>query len=150
MLKVVYENLAVGVEGNVANTATEKQPFIDLDQINNKQNILNYGTLEGNNWLLTDDVKILPDDLEHTALGYWSEQLSNSDGTFDNDIKITRTYTGSFTSPGFTITFDTYNETYASEVIIKWYRGTSVLDTKTFNPTSSIYFVQIMLLHIIK
>lgn len=32
-IKVVYEDLAVGVSGNVTNTATEKQDFVDLTEL---------------------------------------------------------------------------------------------------------------------
>lgn len=77
-LKVVYENKPVGVEGNVTNTASEKQDFVDLEELDRENNILHYGTLEGNNWPLRDDVYILPDDLEAVDIGYISTQLSDS------------------------------------------------------------------------
>ena len=56
-IKIVYENKAVGVTGNVTNTASDKQDFVDLTELDDSSvEIKNYGTLEGNNWLLTDDV----------------------------------------------------------------------------------------------
>lgn len=141
-VKIVYENKAVGIEGNVTNTASEKQSFVDLTELDRENNIANYGTLEGNNWLLTDDVKILPDDLESIDLGYWSTNLSDSSGEFTSPIIITRTYNANFTSPGITFTFDTYNNIYATEVNIKWYRGSTLLDSKDYTPNDSIYFCE--------
>ena len=49
-------------------------------------------------------------------MGYISTQLSDSNGEFTSPIQITRTYNGSFTAPGISLTFDTYNGVYPSEV----------------------------------
>lgn len=118
-LKVVYENKPVGVEGNVTNTASEAQDFVDLAELDRDNDIAHYGTLEGNNWPLRDDVLILPDDLEAVDMGYISTQLSDSNGEFTSPITITRTYNGSFSAPGISLTFDTWNSVYATEVNVK-------------------------------
>lgn len=143
MIKVVYKDLAVGVEGNVTNTTNDKQEFVDMAQIENQDiNVLNYGTLEGNHWALKESVKILPDDLTNVDLGYWSTEISDADGNFNTPITITRTYNGQFTSTGMTIVFDTNNNVYASEVNVKWYRGTTLLDEKNYTPNNATYFFQ--------
>lgn len=134
-IKIVYENKAVGVTGNVTNTASDKQDFVDLTELDDSSvEIKNYGTLEGNNWLLTDDVLILPDDLSSVGMGLWSTQMSDSNGDFDTPITLTRTYNGLFTAPGITLTFDTYNNTYADEVNVKWYRDDTLLYDIDYEP----------------
>lgn len=141
-LKVVYENKPVGVEGNVTNTASEAQDFVDLAELDRDNDIAHYGTLEGNNWPLRDDVLILPDDLEAVDMGYISTQLSDSNGEFTSPITITRTYNGSFSAPGISLTFDTWNSVYATEVNVKWYRGATLLYDVDFEPTGPVYFCE--------
>lgn len=142
-IKVVYENKAVGVTGNVTNTASDMQDFVDLTQLDDPNVVIkNYGTLEGNNWLLKDDVLILPDDLTSVGMGLWSTQMSNDDGSFDTPIVVTRTYNNTFTAPGVTLTFDTYNNTFADRVNVKWYRDSTLLYDNDYEPNSSVYFCE--------
>ena len=141
-LKVVYENKPVGVEGNVTNTASEMQEFVDLEELDRANDIAHYGTLEGNNWPLRDDVLILPDDLETIDMGYISNQLSDSNGEFTSPIVITRTYNGSFTAPGVSLTFDTWNNVYATEVNVKWYRGNTLLYNVDYEVNAPVYFCE--------
>lgn len=142
-VKVIYENKAVGASESVVTSGTEAQPFVDYTELNNEEiNIKNYGTLEGNAWKLSDDVSIFPDDLESVDMGYWSVQMSDENGNFENEIVLTRTYTGTFTAPGITITFDSYNNEYASELNVKWYRNNEVLHDVDFYPNNAIYFCQ--------
>lgn len=141
-LKVVYENKPVGVEGNVTNSASEQMDFVDLTELDRENDIKNYGTLEGDNWLLTDDVLILPDDLESIDLGYVSEQISDASGNFASPIVITRTYNGNFSAPGISLTFDTYNGLYAKDVNIKWYRDTTLLYDKDYEIDRAVYFAE--------
>ncbi len=141
-LKVVYENKPVGIEGNVTNSASEQMDFVDLTELDRENDIKNYGTLEGDNWLLTDDVLILPDDLESIDLGYVSEQISDASGNFASPIVITRTYNGNFSAPGISLTFDTYNGLYAKDVNIKWYRDSTLLYDKDYEIDRAVYFAE--------
>lgn len=143
MIKVVYKDLAVGVEGNVTNTTNDKQEFVDMASLDNQNtNILNYGTLEGNHWSLRNNVLILPNDVSDIDLGYWSTEMSDDNGDFDTPITITRTYTGTYTSTGMTIEFDSNNNVYAKNVNIKWYRGATLLDEKDYVVNNATYFFQ--------
>lgn len=141
-LKVVYENKPVGVEGNVTNSASEQMDFVDLTELDRENDIKHYGTLEGDNWLLTDDVLILPDDLESIDLGYVSEQISDASGNFASPITITRTYNGSFSAPGISLTFDTYNGLYGKNVNIKWYRDSTLLYDNDYEIDKAVYFAE--------
>lgn len=140
MIRVVYENKPVGIDGAVSTSGSEQQEFVDYEELNNENiNIAHYGTLEGNNWRLEDSVKILPDNLEAIDLGYVSTQLSDANGEFEEEIVLTRIYDGTFTSPAITFTFDTYNETFPTDINVKWYRDDELLEDVDFTPNASFY-----------
>lgn len=86
----------------------------------------------------------LPSDIKKTNIGLWSEQLSNDDGTFSEPITLTLESEGQYSSQGFTLTFDKFNDIHPTSINIKWYRavGESVelLSDKDFEPSSSVYF----------
>ena len=81
---------------------------------------------------------------ESANLGLLSKQMSNDDGTFDEPIFLEFTSEGQYSSQGFTLTFDTFNNIYATRVKIKWLRitgeGISILAEEEFEPTSAFYF----------
>lgn len=59
-------------------------------------------------------------------------------------IELTLTSDGQYTSQGLTLTFDTYNNIYATRLKIKWLRitdeGITTLDEKEYNPDNAFYF----------
>lgn len=87
----------------------------------------------------------LPSDPTTANIGLWSEQLSNDDGTFETPITVTLTSEGQYSSQGFTLTFDKFNEIYPTKLTIQWFRVTSegiedLSGEVEFNPTSGTYF----------
>ena len=94
---IVYKDVAVGAKENSTVTASEKQDFVNLDDLKKDIQATNYATLENNMWLLDGTFEVLPDDAE--SVGYWSEQLStetNSAGlyVFSLPIIISRQFNG--------------------------------------------------------
>lgn len=77
-------------------------------------------------------------------LGLWSNQLSGEDGVFETPIVLELTSVGQYSSQGITLTFDTYNDIFATRVGIKWMRITdseiTTLAEEEFVPTSAFYF----------
>ena len=94
--------------------------------------------------VLNGEATAFPSTPDESNLGLWSEQISNADGTFTTPIVLTLTSQGQFTSQGFTFTFDTYNDIFATDVNIHWWRdaeGTlSDLGEMDFEPDSAFYF----------
>ena len=88
--------------------------------------------------------ELFPSAPEKTNLGLWSEQMSNADGSFTNPVVLELESEGQYTSQGLTLTFDTYNDIYASRVHIKWLRitdeGIAELAEGTFEPDTASYF----------
>lgn len=88
----------------------------------------------------------LPSNPNTANIGFWSEQLSNDDGTFTTPITLTLSSEGQYSSQGFTFTFDEFNDIYPTKLTIQWFRETSsgIEDLSKgaieFNPTSGFYF----------
>lgn len=83
---------------------------------------------------------------ENTNLGLWGEQISNNKGIFAEPIVLTLTSDGQYSSQGFTFTFDTYNNIFASRLSIKWLRVIDeeeiTLSEKEYMPDSASYFCE--------
>lgn len=81
---------------------------------------------------------------ENANLGLWSEQISNDDGTFTTPIVLELESVGQYSSQGLTLTFDTYNQIYATRLSIKWLRitgeGITTLAEQEFTPNNAFYF----------
>lgn len=88
-LRLVYSDLAVGAKQNFTyslNNQWSETRGTDLQIEDPTYN--HFGTLEGDNWLLTDEVLILPDDLSNTYLGLWSSNLSEDDNTLVRQLNL--------------------------------------------------------------
>lgn len=96
--------------------------------------------------LLDGETELLPQNYDGLNIGLVSENISETDGTFTEPIVLTLESQGQYTSQGLTLTFDTYNEIYATDINIKWYRVVegveTLLDEKPFTPTSAYFFCQ--------
>lgn len=96
--------------------------------------------------VLDGEAQAFPSVPENANLGIWSEQVSNDDGTFDEPIVLELESVGQYSSQGLTLTFDVYNNIYANDVNVKWYRVTSegieTLADVDFIPDNATYFCQ--------
>ena len=94
--------------------------------------------------VLDGTASAFPSAPEKTNLGLWSEQMSNVDGSFTNPIVLELESEGQYTSQGLTLTFDTYNDIYASRLHVKWLRitdeGITELAEDTYEPDKASYF----------
>lgn len=138
---VRYGDIAVGAKEAFSLSATDQAYFSNLNQV--KENISsfpNYGNpLERYSVILDGSVVALPSDNEEIDIGWWSGQLSDEDGAFETPITLNMISDEYFTATSLTITFDTYKDIYASELVIDWYRDDELLSSETFNPTSAKY-----------
>lgn len=78
---------------------------------------------------------------------YWWEAyitMESDEIASQNPIELVLESQGQYTSQGLTLTFDTYNQIYATKLKIKWIRNIdseiTVLDEKWFYPDSASYF----------
>lgn len=146
-VEIAYGDIAPDAKENFDVEVSENQ----FDTIGNLQkynmHLYNYANpCELYQALLDGTAKALPSNPKTANIGLWSKQLSNDDGTFTEPIEITLTSNGQYSSQGFGLTFDKFNNIYATNLNIKWYRitdsGQELLFDIDFVPTSSFYFCQ--------
>ena len=140
-----YGDVAPEAKENFVPTASESQ-FNNLSQLQQYNlNFPNYANpCELYQTVLDGTATAFPSVPEQANLGLWSEQLSNNDGTFTEPIVLELQSVGQYSSQGLTLTFDTYNQIYATRLSIKWLRitdeGITTLAEQEFTPTSAFYF----------
>lgn len=144
---IQYGDVAVEAKENFTPTASESE-FDTLNQLQQYNlSFTNYGNpCELYSVLLDGETELLPQDYDGLNIGLISENISETDGTFTEPIVLTLESVGQYTSQGLTFTFDTYNEIYAKDINIKWYRvvegAETLLDDVDFVPDSAFYFCQ--------
>lgn len=137
-VKILYTNVPEGAMEGSTTTGTYAQEFVDFDDFHEQKQVLKYATLEENRCLLDGTFLNFPDN--PTDIGYMSTIMSDGEGNFPNTITITRTYDQNYTSPGLQFVFDTWTDDHPATMTVKWYRGTTQLESRTYTVNSSIFF----------
>ena len=125
----IYDVTAKDDAEPIANTS---QTFIDIDNIVNNVQVPEYniGTFEDDYFDLGTGFNLMPDDIDPTYdLGWWSQFMSLSDGTFAIEPMITINFDDLHSSLGIGIFFDSIGGSYCSEFEVKWYNGVTLLNT---------------------
>lgn len=137
-----YGDFAPEAKENFVPTASESE-FNTLEQLQKYNlNFPNYANpCEQYNCLLDGSAKVPPEN-QTGNIGLWSTSLSDENGDFKTPIVLTLTSTSNHTSVGLTFTFDVYNDTYPTNMNIKWYRGEQLLKEGDFNPNSAFFFCE--------
>lgn len=142
---IKYGDVAPEAKENFVPTASESE-FDTLAQLQQYNvNFPNYANpCELYQTVLDGTAQAFPSVPENENLGLWSEQISNDDGTFDEPIVLTLTSDVQYSSTGITLTFDTYNNIYATRINIQWIRITDEeevgLESVDFFPNNPFYF----------
>lgn len=140
-----YGDVAPGAKENFKPWASESQ-FDNLSQLQQYNlQFPNYANpCELYSVVLDGTASAFPSTPEGFNLGLWSRRISNEVGVFNEPIELELKSEGMYSSQGFTLTFDTYNDIYATRVKIKWMRVSDgdeiTLDEREFVPTSAFYF----------
>lgn len=146
-VSIQYGDVAPEAKENFVPTASESE-FDTLTQLQRYNlNFPNYANpCELYQTVLDGTARAFPSIPEQANLGLWSEQISNDDGTFTQPIVLELESAGQYSSRGLTLTFDTYNDIFATKLSIKWLRITdekiTLLDNKIFTPDNAFYFCQ--------
>ena len=141
-----YGDVAPEAKENFVPSVNDKAEFVNLAQLQQYNlNFPNYANpCELYSVVLDGTATAFPSMPENANLGLWSEQISNDDGTFTEPIVLELESVGQYSSQGLTLTFDTYNDIYATRIGIKWLRitdeGITTLDEKEFTPDNAFYF----------
>lgn len=141
-VKIKYGDVAPGAKENFQLNFSEKEDFVQLNQLQqynldfpNYSNPCEYGSV-----ILNSTAVPFDEYPQYVNMGFWSKNISGSNGAFAAAITLSLSADELYTSKGFTFTFDTYNNIFCNSLKIIWYRQTEKLDEKTFTPNSAFYF----------
>lgn len=140
-LSLKYFDVAVGAkESLVPDTGKlQEREFSEIGQLN--QNIgffENYGNpLEGYSVSLDGGISPVPSDPSNT--GFWSQEMTDGNGDFEQPVTISFDSDKKFTSNSLRITFDNGANIYATRVHIYWYGDGELISDAEFYPDSAVY-----------
>lgn len=148
-VSIKYGDIAPGAKETFDNEVIlgDVTPFSNgeiLKQYN--ANFVNYANpCELYQTMLDGSASAFPESPEDANIGIWSEDLSDEYG--DLPFMLVLEFDAGeqqFSSQGVTLTFDTDNNIYATEIQIQWIRttfeGIEILANETFYPDSPFYF----------
>lgn len=118
----------------ITTTTTNQFSLSDKTQLTDKvrDNSYNYATLENNRFKLDGSFSFADDTLEKNGhVGWCSDDLCDGQGVFLTPPQINFDFGLNHSSIGFTITFDTLNNEYATEFDVKAYDSLGTLITTT-------------------
>lgn len=139
----MYGDIAPEAKENFNPVASESE-FDTLEQL--KKYNLNFPSYENPcelySVLLDGAAKAILSTPEKANVGWWSKQLSESDGSFTEPIVLTLESDGYYTSSGFTFLFDKHNDIYATHINIHWhgvFEGKETEWEEDFYPDNASY-----------
>ena len=141
-LKIIYEDISVTAKEDSNLSSNGLQTFCDITSLKREknENLGKYASLEYKRWKLDGTYKNLPNDLSEKIAVYWSEQMSDENGIFQNKPTIEINFDNYETAVGITIDFDEISGDYANDLTISWWQNETLLSTKNFFPDGVQYF----------
>lgn len=148
-VSIKYGDIAPGAKETFDNEVIlgDVTPFSNgeiLKQYN--ANFVNYANpCELYQTILDGNASAFPESPEDANIGIWSEELSDEFGELPSVLTVEfDAGEQQFSSQGVTLTFDTDNNIYATQIQIQWIRttfeGVETLANKFFYPDSPFYF----------
>lgn len=141
---IKYKDIAVGAKESFNPVVSEQNIYSNILLLK-EENVL-YKDLsnpcEFYNFALDGNETPIEKKLQEENVGFWSEQFSDENGEFENEILLTLTASNLFSSSGISFTFDIDNNYYPTYLNIKWYRNDELLEDSFFEPNNSIYFCE--------
>ena len=137
-LLIKYGDVAVGAREDFSPSSNDRAYFTNFDEIKQNISFPKYtNPCELYSTALDGSCLFIP---EFKRLGWWSDQISGDDGTFESPIVMTANAQALYSSIGITLIFDEENNLYANDINIKWYRDGKLLSDKYFTPDNANYF----------
>ena len=142
--EISYGLFDVTAKSDSAPAIADKQPFVDLNQLKETDlDVVKYGTLERNQFVLDGTFKLFPDDPENEDMSLWSLSMSDDAGAFAVPPILTVAFTQNHSSMGITLFFSVGAGDYCNRLNIKWYDGSdALLLDQDYEPDSPRYFAE--------
>ena len=117
--RVIFELVDIDAAEDATPTATSEAEISKLEQTHDRDMEMTnkIGTLEHNQFLL-DGSYVFPTE-ENGQVGWWSSEISNSNGILETPQVLEFTFTESQSSVGFMVIFDDKADEYASDFNIE-------------------------------
>lgn len=143
-IRIEYGGVAVGAKQDFSAATDDKASFVDLTDLNEiGAEIKNFGNpCELYTVPLDGSTLPIPSEETNDNIGWWSNSISDMSGQFDNPIVLRLSADEYYSSSGITIVFDTFNNIYATYMLVEWYREGDLISSKEFYPNSPSYFCQ--------
>lgn len=91
-------------------------------------------------WPLDGSRKIMPDSPKD--IGWWSKEMSDVDGRFAVNPKITIKFPVSYTATGLTFTFNPATNQWCSELKVSWYSDQTLIRETDYFPTGARWVLE--------
>lgn len=134
-LMVKYVDAPLGAQESAVAAADFLQPFSMADRLVDDVADIPWATLEPKGWVLDGNRKLLSD--RPGAIGWWSKELSDSDGRFSQPPVIAVTFPQCYTATGLTFRFWPSMNQWCSEISVSWYNGKRLLAQTTAHPDAA-------------
>lgn len=141
-VSIRYGDITVGARENFAPFSDDKTFFSNLDNFKidrlsfqNYSNPIDYYStpLDGNGVGLLE---------EESIISLWSDSVSDENGNFENPIHLVLQSTQKYATNGLTLTFDSFNDVYANNLLISFYDGDTLLSEQSFTPNSAKFYCE--------
>lgn len=140
-LLIKYGDIAVGAREDFSPSSSDKANFTNFSNFNRNVSFPKYtNPCELYSTSLDGSCLLVSGSRKKENVGWWSNQISDDDGTFEYPIVMTATAQALYSSIGITLIFDEENNLYANDINIKWYKDDELLSDKYFTPDSANYF----------
>lgn len=132
---ILYRDISVGAAEDASISAMGAMEGANVSGLISGVTAAPITTLEHNNWLLDGTFNLL----DNSEIAFWSSEVSDADGHFITNPKITILFDSQYNSTGLTLTFDPSTGLYCSEINIKWYQGEMEKASIDFSPNAPKY-----------
>ena len=138
-IKLIYKDEIPGVaEGATVNVSVEAENFSDPSLLPFGADTGGIATLEPNGWGLTRDYKVK----DGQKFGFWSSEISDENGNFENPPVITVTLDAKHILSGITLGFSQTTNEYCKEATITAYNENVIVFEKNAIIDSVYYDVE--------
>lgn len=141
--RVTFELIDVDAAEGAVPVATSEAAISQLQQTHNRITDMSnkIATLE-HNFFVLDDSFIFPNENDNGETGWWSDEISGSDGLFSKQQVLEFSFLETQSSVGFTIVFDNKSGEYASDFTVQVYDSNGTLiDEEKITGNSEVEYV---------
>ena len=135
---VLYKDVAPAAERDASLSTNGAQDFSQTALLPPGDDGAAIISLERNRWLLNGKFA----HYENRIVGFWSTEISDKTGLFQNAPVITVEFSQQHSSVGVTLHFDVGTGEYCPDVNIKWYQQDTLKADVNFHPDSVRYFCE--------